>query len=140
MSACFVSMALYLPEGVEPDWTRARYAIDALPESMVRQWLDEHGFDVPPPALFASDDEKSDLRAEVRNTLMHFRNEYESATDFDVYSIRGIQMIVTGGVTHGDSPTDIAHYMSLLWDLPSVLAAANFITDNEVLAGRKDAS
>ena len=139
MSACFISHALFLPHNADPNWERVPAAIDALPDAEVRAWLTENGFDVPVPALFAEGSAVSDLRDEVRSTFAELRKELTEGTEFDTYSLRGLDMYVTGGMSHGDSPTDLALYMAQAWGLPSVLAAANFVVDNDVLAGRKDA-
>lgn len=119
MSADLLITALVLDEEGEPDLAAAGRAIARLGPS-----------DIEEPVMFDADpDEPAGLQAireDLREALGELREALEYRIDVALLYVRGAVVIVTGGMSHGDTPTEAGEAITRLRAVRGVLTAAGF--------------
>lgn len=119
MSADLLITALVLDEDREVDYEAADRAIVALDASGV---LEPDFFDEDP-------DERKGLKricASLRADLRTLHEAIEGHLEFAEMNVRGATLYVTGGLSWGDSPTEVWLVIARLRSVRGVLAAAGF--------------
>jgi hypothetical protein len=120
MGADLLIAALVIDAGREPDFAAARAALDLLHQEQVE--IPDQFSDHDPgteAGLEAISESLCDSLAELEEALQESR-------ELASFELRGATVFLTGGMSWGDTPTELFDTFNRLWAVPSVLAAAGF--------------
>lgn len=119
MSADLLITALVIDEDRNVDYEAADRAISALDGSDVIE-LDR--FDEDPDDANGLEQIRVSLRADLRA----LREAIEENLEIAEINVRGATLYITGGMSWGDSPTEVSNTIGQLRSVRGVLAAAGF--------------
>ena len=122
MGVDFIGAVMAMPAHEEPDWEAGRRAIEHLASAPMRAWPTDFR------DLFADelgDDTHVDA-ARLRRDFGRVRDHWENGgRESGRFSILGVHLLVTGGMSDGDPPTDLVDSIGRL-DAAGVLEACGF--------------
>jgi len=115
--------ALVIDEGAAPDFAAAHTAVDSIGAQQV-EFPDE----------FWDHDPETDLglgaiREELHDSLAELEAALQQSRELTSMQLRGATVYLTGGLSSGDTPTELFETFMRLWAVPRVLAAAGFEVD-----------
>ena len=124
MGADFIGALVWLPKDEKPDWKGGRQAIQKLeatprqgwPEDYVSDWADLHETD-------------AEALAELRQDLKCLQEHWdEGGRESGMVQILGHNILLTGGMSRGDAPTELMDCIDRL-GAANVLQACGFNRD-----------
>jgi hypothetical protein len=108
---CFAFIAINI--GKEPDWSAAEKEIERLKDVHISKWPEywvEVSFDYDAAKVKAGEPDLNFRLPAVealRKTLASIRDLWDSGTrEVGYFEYVGKQFMLTGGMSHGDAPTD----------------------------------
>ena len=109
MGADMLISLLYLPTGSEPDWPAGEKQIEKLAGMPKKKW--------PTELTERCDGKKANelvtlLRADLKNVEAAWGGNHREGTSF---TIGGHEILVTGGLSWGDMPTELSDSIDRLW-------------------------
>lgn len=129
MGADLLITALVIERGRAPDFAAARAAIGSVTSAQIQV----------PDEFWDHDPETADGIDGIRDELREALNELEAALqcgrELGWLQVRGADIYVTGGLSSGDSPTQLFETFSRLYAVPGVLAAAGFEVESQSAGG-----
>ena len=120
MSADLIIHTLIVDERREIDFKAARRAIEHLGPEDVED-LDE--FDCVDPA---EPERLQEVREQLYRDLQGLQDAIANWIDISELRVRGAIVYISGGMSHGDAPTEVCDVISRLRAVRGVLEAAGF--------------
>jgi len=120
MGADMLMAALVIGRGRLPDFDAAQVAIDSVRAS-----------DIEEPDEFLDEDAASEvgleaIRFQLRDSLSELEAAFQESRELAWFELRGATVYLTGGLSNGDSPTELFETIRRLYAVPAILAAAGF--------------
>jgi hypothetical protein len=112
--------ALVIETGRTPDFETARAAIETVSSSQVE--IPDEFWDHDP----YTDAGLDAIRSQLRDSLSELEAALQQSRELASFGLRGATVYLTGGMSWGDSPTELFETFSRLWAVPAVLVAAGF--------------
>jgi hypothetical protein len=120
MGADLLIAALIIERDRSPDFDAARSAIESVRPDQIEipDEFCEHDLET----AAGLDAIRCDLQASIGRLEAALQDSRELAS----FELRGATVYLTGGMSWGDSPTELFETFTRLWAVPAVLAAAGF--------------
>jgi hypothetical protein len=130
----------WIPSGQEPDWAAGKAAIDALAGTPPRDWpgsfvvyydgeLGAYDVDLETMSDAVGRGHAQRAAAHLRTDLVCVRDGLSGQRrDTALYDVPGLRLLISGGFSDGDPPSELAEAMSRL-ECAGVLEACGFNRD-----------